>query len=78
MGIQPVRDVDLIRHAYVLPDSQGHGVGGALLEHLRRRTTRRMLIGTVGRCRLGNPLFTSVTVSSSLHRKNPYIFQIPT
>ncbi|HEX3507223.1 MAG TPA: GNAT family N-acetyltransferase [Candidatus Dormibacteraeota bacterium] len=46
MGIQPVRDVDLIRHAYVLPESQGHGVGGALIEHLRGLTTRRMLVGT--------------------------------
>jgi GNAT superfamily N-acetyltransferase len=27
MGIQRVRDVDLIRHAYVLPGSQRHGVG---------------------------------------------------
>src|SRR5688572_28394425 len=27
MGIQPVRDVDLIRHAYVRPGSQRHGVG---------------------------------------------------
>ena len=31
MGIQSVRDVDLIRHAYVLPGNQRHGVGGALL-----------------------------------------------
>lgn len=46
MGIQPVRDVDLIRHAYVLPGHQRHGVGGALLAHLRRLSTRRMLIGT--------------------------------
>jgi GNAT superfamily N-acetyltransferase len=46
MGIQPVRDVDLIRHAYVSPGSQRHGVGGALLEHLARSTTRRMLVGT--------------------------------
>jgi GNAT superfamily N-acetyltransferase len=46
MGIQPVRDVDLIRHAYVLPESQRHGVGGALLEHLRGLSRRRMLIGT--------------------------------
>src|SRR6266705_3801816 len=34
MGIQPVRDVDLIRHAYVRPDLQRGGVGGALLAHL--------------------------------------------
>jgi GNAT superfamily N-acetyltransferase len=46
MGIQPVRDVDLIRHAYVLPESQGRGVGGALLQHLRSLSKRRMLIGT--------------------------------
>jgi GNAT superfamily N-acetyltransferase len=46
MGIQPVRDVELIRHAYVVPDSQRHGVGRALLEHLARSTTRRMLVGT--------------------------------
>ena len=46
MGIQPVRDVDLIRHAYVSPGSQRHGVGGALLEHLASSATRRMLVGT--------------------------------
>jgi GNAT superfamily N-acetyltransferase len=46
MGIQPVRDVDLIRHAYVVPDSQRHGVGGALLKHLRGLSPRRMLVGT--------------------------------
>jgi GNAT superfamily N-acetyltransferase len=46
MGVQPVRDVDLIRHAYVRSDSQRLGVGAALIEHLRRRTTRRMLVGT--------------------------------
>lgn len=46
MGIQRVRDVDLIRHAYVLPASQRRGVGSALLEHLRRRADRRMLVGT--------------------------------
>jgi GNAT superfamily N-acetyltransferase len=46
MGVQPVRDVDLIRHAYVSPASQGRGVGGALLEHLAARSTRRILVGT--------------------------------
>jgi GNAT superfamily N-acetyltransferase len=46
MGIQQVGDVDLIRHAYVSPGSQRHGVGSALLEHLARSTTRRMLVGT--------------------------------
>jgi GNAT superfamily N-acetyltransferase len=46
MGIQPVRDVDLIRHAYVRPDRQRHGVGATLIEHLRSRSGRRMLVGT--------------------------------
>src|SRR4051812_30390526 len=34
MGIQPVCDVVLIRHAYVAPGNQRRGIGGALLEHL--------------------------------------------
>jgi GNAT superfamily N-acetyltransferase len=46
MGIQPVGDVELIRHAYVLPGSQGGGVGRALLEHLRSVATRPLLVGT--------------------------------
>jgi GNAT superfamily N-acetyltransferase len=46
MGIQPVRDVDLIRHAYVLPEAQRGGIGGALLRHLRGQSERPMLIGT--------------------------------
>jgi GNAT superfamily N-acetyltransferase len=46
MGIQSIRDVDLIRHAYVLPSSQRRGIGGALLGHLRQLSTRRILIGT--------------------------------
>lgn len=46
MGIQPVRDVDLIRHAYVLPEYQRQGIGAALLQHLRGLSTRQMLVGT--------------------------------
>ena len=46
MGLQPVGDVDLIRHAYVLPEQQRRGVGGALLRHLQRHSTRRILVGT--------------------------------
>jgi GNAT superfamily N-acetyltransferase len=46
MGIQPVDDVDLIRHAYVAPDVQRRGVGGALLERLAGSATRRLLVGT--------------------------------
>jgi len=46
MGIQPVGDVDLIRHAYVLPGNQGAGIGRDLLEHLRALSARRILVGT--------------------------------
>jgi GNAT superfamily N-acetyltransferase len=46
MGIQPVRNVDLIRHAYVLPAYQGRGVGSALIGYLRARTLRPILVGT--------------------------------
>ena len=46
MGIQAVRDVQLIRHAYVRPATQGRGIGGALLEHLERARTSRLLVGT--------------------------------
>ena len=48
MGIQPVRDVTLIRHAYVAPGAQRRGIGGALLEHLLRdgRGSGRILVGT--------------------------------
>jgi GNAT superfamily N-acetyltransferase len=46
MGIQRLEDVDLIRHAYVVPGGQRRGVGGALLEHLTRATSRPMLVGT--------------------------------
>ena len=46
MGIQPVGDVELIRHAYVRPGSQGGGIGSALLEHITAHGTRRMLVGT--------------------------------
>ncbi|GFE80138.1 hypothetical protein GCM10011487_21380 [Steroidobacter agaridevorans] len=46
MGLQPMREVDLIRHAYVLPSHQRHGIGAALIQHLRGQSTRRILVGT--------------------------------
>jgi len=36
MGIQPVNDVTLIRHAYVLTSHQRKGLGEKLLKHLLR------------------------------------------
>jgi GNAT superfamily N-acetyltransferase len=46
MAIQNVRDVELIRHAYVAPASQGLGIGGALLERLTSAAERPLLVGT--------------------------------
>jgi len=46
MGLQDVRDVALIRHAYVATAVRGRGIGGALLAHLVGAATRPMLVGT--------------------------------
>lgn len=46
MGLQRVRDVTLIRHAYVRPEYQGRGIGGALLVALAAQTTGPLLVGT--------------------------------
>jgi GNAT superfamily N-acetyltransferase len=46
MGIQHVRDVTLIRHAYVLTAHQGEGIGSRLLEQLRSHASRPVLVGT--------------------------------
>ena len=47
MGLEPVKDVSLIRHAYVLPGFQKRGVGGKLLEYaVRVFTGSRLLVGT--------------------------------
>jgi GNAT superfamily N-acetyltransferase len=46
MGIQPVLDVTLIRHAYVKTCSHGKGIGGLLLSHLRDQASVPVLVGT--------------------------------
>jgi len=46
MGIQRVRDVQLIRHAYVLPAEQGSGVGRELIAYLAERADAPLLVGT--------------------------------
>ena len=47
MGFQPVKDVTLIRHAYVLPQWQRKGIGSKLLNHLKGLVTMtHLLVGT--------------------------------
>ena len=46
MGTQNVRDVTLIRHAYVLTTCQNQGIGARLLSHLRTLAGNPVLIGT--------------------------------
>ena len=46
MGIQDVQEVTLIRHAYVRTLARNTGIGGKLLDHLSRLTTKPILIGT--------------------------------
>lgn len=46
MGIQDVKDVTLIRHAYVRTARRNAGIGGRLLAELRAKTPRPILIGT--------------------------------
>jgi GNAT superfamily N-acetyltransferase len=46
MGIQSVKDVTLIRHAYVRTSSQNCGIGGQLLSHLLGLANGPVLIGT--------------------------------
>ena len=46
MGIQHIRDVSLIRHAYVRTAKRQKGIGGRLLDVLRAQTSRPLLVGT--------------------------------
>jgi GNAT superfamily N-acetyltransferase len=47
MGIQPVQEVTLIRHAYTIPSQQRRGIGKILLkELLSLARTKRVLVGT--------------------------------
>ena len=47
IGIQEVKDVILIRHAYTLTSYQGKGTGSVLLEYLlKKNQNSRLLVGT--------------------------------
>ncbi len=46
MGFQPVEDVTLIRHAYVIRDQQRRGIGSSLLSYVKGLAKTRLLVGT--------------------------------
>jgi GNAT superfamily N-acetyltransferase len=47
MGLEPIKDTTLIRHAYVLPQWQRQGISTRLLEYVKKLVkTRRILVGT--------------------------------
>jgi GNAT superfamily N-acetyltransferase len=47
MGLEPVKGVSLVRHAYVLPEYQKHGIGSRLLQRAKEIFTgERLLVGT--------------------------------
>ena len=47
IGIQEVKDVILIRHAYTLTSHQGRGIGSIILEYLLNKNKNyRILVGT--------------------------------
>jgi GNAT superfamily N-acetyltransferase len=46
MGVQAVKDVTLIRHAYVRTVNQRQGIGALLLAHLQGTVDGQLLIGT--------------------------------
>jgi GNAT superfamily N-acetyltransferase len=48
MGMEYVKDVALLRHGYILPEYQRHGVGTALREHAEQQIhgVHRIVVGT--------------------------------
>ena len=57
IGIQEVKDVILIRHAYTLTSYQGKGTGSALLEYLLKKKSEFSFIsGHLAECYMGNSI----------------------
>ncbi len=69
MGIQDVKDVSLIRHAYVRTTNRNQGIGGKLLSHLHSQTTARPLSGRhVGRRCMGDSILRKTWLSTGQQR----------
>ena len=46
MGLQPVADVELIRHAYTRTSAQSRGAGSALIARIKQEARVPLLVGT--------------------------------
>ena len=66
MGIQDSGDVTLIRHAYILPEHQGKGIGGRLVAHLMGRRSGRCSSGP-GPTPPGRPASTILMLGGRSH-----------
>jgi GNAT superfamily N-acetyltransferase len=64
MGLQHVRDVTLVRHAYVLSAHQGRGVGRALLHKARGPGHGAAAGRHLGRSGVGHPLLPEERIPS--------------
>jgi N-acetylglutamate synthase-like GNAT family acetyltransferase len=65
MGIQRVRDVSLIRHAYIETVSRRKGIGGLLLKRLLKESEGTLLVGT----------WTAADWAVSFYEKHGFIVQ---
>jgi GNAT superfamily N-acetyltransferase len=62
MGYQDCWDVQLIRHAYILPTEQRRGIGGLLLDAIRELASKPLLVGT----------YTAAATAISFYEKNNF------
>ena len=74
MGVQPVKDVTLIRHAYVASSYRNKGLGGVLLDQLLQQTRRQIPGRDLGCGDLGDPVLREPRVPAG---KPPREFSTP-
>ncbi len=66
MAREPVREVTLVRHAYVLTCYQGQGIGSKLIKHIETHClTERLLVGT----------WKAATWATDFYERHGYEFQ---
>ena len=74
IGIQTVKDVILIRHAYTLTSCQGKGTGSALLEYLLKKIRIVVYWWALGEKLLGQLDFMKNLVLFFMQKNNPLYY----